>query len=101
MNRLDIATLALVGWYLMVPPITSDPLYPNQIIGSHRPISEWIVKRGFDYADDCEAEMQLAQQDFLRNWRQSGEENTAQDLIRTQDASGQCIATDDPRLKGN
>src|ERR1700727_2553612 len=56
------AALALVGWYLMVPPITSVRLYPSSSAGFKTavppPLREWSIKGSYDFARDCVAEKQ-------------------------------------------
>jgi hypothetical protein len=42
-------TLALVGWYLMLPPF-DDRFLPNE----HAPLSRWQIENSFDSADNCE-----------------------------------------------
>ncbi len=84
MNPRHAAALALVGWYLMVPPNGGGPVS-----------GKWIINSSYDSAKECE---------------KAGEklrENTQYVLRRNPDAPGiefmaaTCIATDDPRLKGN
>src|ERR1019366_1831005 len=49
------AALALVGWYLMIPPLDST--------GTHRtpPISLWATLKVFDTAVECSAAMKDVQ----------------------------------------
>src|SRR5258708_26826789 len=55
--------LALVGWYLMVPPVTSEGLTdPNAtLVNGRAPISHWVIFRADDSADQYEQERQLGQ----------------------------------------
>jgi hypothetical protein len=66
----------------MTPPASHDlkKYYP------HAPLSEWIIWRSFDSADDCEA---VLTKKFLQG--------THNGML----LAAQCIASDDPRLKGN
>lgn len=83
--------LALVGWYLMVPP-TKDA---NQIDPSV-PLPKWVVLRAFDTADACnEAQDQLRYRVSRLNLRVP----VASAASEAAEFS-QCIASDDPRLKG-
>ncbi len=94
------ATLALTGWYLMVPTSYGDHSlrYEREL-----PLSRWTAFESFNSADDCEITMAGA----IRN--------TAKDRIEHQDdpnngtpaqrlaflyTQAQCIETDDPRLRG-
>jgi hypothetical protein len=49
MDLRHAAALALVGWYLMMPPIGSDgKIYYNA------PISQWHINSSYDKAAECE-----------------------------------------------
>jgi hypothetical protein len=88
MNLRHAAAIALVGWYLMMPPITSFDL--------HAPLSEWETIGRYDSANVCSKwqryERRLAQNYLARN---------PDHPVATPFANGQCVASDDPRLKGN
>jgi hypothetical protein len=43
------STLALVGWYLMIPPWSRD----NHAPISGAPMSQWQIEDSFDSADNC------------------------------------------------
>ena len=43
------AALALVGWYLMMPPMTCRPS-----IQINTPLSHWEISSSYDTADECE-----------------------------------------------
>jgi len=95
MKRGHAAALALVGWYLMVPPI-----HPNFQFDEHAPLSEWTISSSFDSASGCEQARQLVIDSNLKH----EVENLS---VATQDGNARlyflskCIATDDPRLYGN
>jgi len=96
-NLLHAAALALVGWYLMIPP-------PNFSGHSHvdldAPLSKWTVYDAYDRSDDCNQayldENKIAQQKEAANPSDEKAVIQAHQLL-----NAQCIATDDPRLKGN
>ena len=48
-----VAAFALVGWYLMMPPIGRKGDGRIDIKGD-APISHWTVVRAYDAASDCE-----------------------------------------------
>jgi hypothetical protein len=88
------AALALVGWYLMVPPLI-------EIEGKRKPnldapISEWQQVDSFDSADACKQRLD----DRLREMRDSTFSNPSDRPVAIwQSQLGECIASDDPRLK--
>jgi hypothetical protein len=46
------AALALVGWYLLLPPINLDS---KAVLDIDAPFSKWEIYKAFDSAADCEA----------------------------------------------
>ena len=74
------AVLALVGWYLMAPPLR---IRPNEGALPYPPLSEWLVVQQFDSREAC-----LKQLTSVEN---------AKVLVGYE----LCVAADDPRLKGN
>jgi hypothetical protein len=63
MNPRHAAALALVGWYLMIPPLTEDG-HPAQLSGPIRrdsvwavefkaPLSKWEIKGTYDSVSQC------------------------------------------------
>lgn len=87
------AALALVGWYLMAPPMGEKK--PD----FHAPLSKWTIELAFDSALECDAAM--------RKWHENAEKALQGDpklqkmSIEEWYASANvvCVATDDPRLK--
>lgn len=101
------AALALVGWYLMVPPNKNEDT----------PLSEWIVRRTYDSAEECQAgasneraqaAAKLRYYDNLTASERQNLEHNQEALDReiadneSIDASfrSACIEKGDPRLKG-
>jgi hypothetical protein len=84
------ATLALVGWYLLVPPHPFAATVP--------PPSEWSVYEVYVSAEKCEERrlaisegmLEDAPADFVERFG-----NTFMYIFK----QARCIATDDPRLK--
>lgn len=64
------AALALVGWYLMMPPVTSDGR-----IQKDAPLSRWYIFSNFETKEECEKARQVSSGLTI------------------------CVASDDPRLK--
>jgi hypothetical protein len=89
------ATLALVGWYLMVPPRQTAMIFDTDA-----PLSKWSVYAGFDNAVTCD-KVQASEE---HDWKQKSKADPSNEIYRSlmkQLLGSQCIATDDPRLKGN
>jgi hypothetical protein len=82
-----IAALALVGWYLMVPPQTRTWWIGRQYYDESASLSRWTIERSFDKAEVCQAARLAAQQ-------QPG--GAAMGM-----GHALCIATDDPSLRGS
>jgi hypothetical protein len=70
MKPCQVATLALVGWYLMMPPVTSDGR-----IQKDAPLSRWYIFSNFETKEECEKARQVSSGLTI------------------------CIVTDDQRLK--
>jgi len=83
------AALALVGWYLMTPPLIG----PNYAIKEDAPFSQWVIAQTFDTASDCEREKAAQKAKILPSAGTRGA------LPYCRDCFLECIATDDPRLK--
>ena len=96
MNLRHAAVLALVGWYLMVPPVnkTGDHEYGVDF-GSA--LSKWAVNAAFDKASNCNAlagQMSSMGLKDLKKYPASSFKWALADMW----TQCQCIATDDPRL---
>lgn len=70
MKPCHAAALALVSWYLMLPPVASDGR-----IQKDAPLSQWYIFSNFETKAECEKERQVSSGVTL------------------------CIASDDPRLQ--
>jgi hypothetical protein len=81
------AALALVGWYLMVPPQTRTWWIGPERYDDAAPLSRWTTERSFDKAEACEAA------------RLATQEQAGDAAIRMGHAA--CVASEDPRLKAN
>lgn len=76
------AALALVGWYLMVPPLVGLNAY-----NSDAPLNTWKLFLSFDSAAECEA------------FAADRQKNATDSDVRNAARESKCIASDDPRLK--
>ena len=103
--RNPVQAVALLGWYLIVPPVYD--FQGNIVIGIRRPTRDWKVARTYDSAEQCRSEMRhlvetgapSTPQVFALPLNGLGADATAigQVLIR----HSNCIASDDPSLKQN
>jgi hypothetical protein len=84
------AALALVGWYLMVPPIENGQL------NLHAPVSRWEIESSYDRADDCQRIIAR----FVQMYPHLKDEGSGFTKAKAWPmVNAKCIATDDPRLK--
>jgi hypothetical protein len=97
--------LALVGWYLMVPP---DSTVPHSV-DSTAPISRWSIVTDFDSAGNCEQALTELQNkngdptklDRTGRLRRFQKRQPADpELARARVDHATCVTSDDPRLKG-
>ncbi|MGD0117576.1 MAG: hypothetical protein ABSD30_05905 [Candidatus Binatus sp.] len=82
------AAFALVGWFLMIPPI-----FPNQEIVPNAPLSQWKTIDTYQTAVGCQTE--LAKLTALV----AG--NVTQNPIQKRTLAAQCVSSDDLRLNSN
>ena len=97
------AALAIVAWYLMIPPINVD----NRV-DAGAPLSKWRKSLSFDSAKECEASLK----DAIENPMTPSEyQATAQATLKARMLplsqsemtrrmqESVCVSADDPRLK--
>jgi hypothetical protein len=84
------AALALVGWYLMVPP-TEDANHVDPSV----PLPKWVVLRAFDTAAACDEAQDRLRYRVSRLNLQIPVASAASEAAEF----SQCIASDEPRLK--
>jgi hypothetical protein len=104
------ATLALLGWYLMIPPLTQKGpdtfgLPPD----TSAPLSKWTYARTdlFDTKEECETELKNRQDSSARGirsegWSQFGGRSMGSGLgsmFEEQQKLGRCIPDTDPGIK--
>lgn len=88
-----LAALALVGWYLMMPP--------PRTVGDHfetnfyAPLSKWTKLRRFDLQSQCETTREAYQKKPTGNLVIMLGAAEAQATTK----ASRCVASDDPRLK--
>jgi len=95
MNLRHAVALAAVGWYLMVPPFGYGDFNENA------PISQWSTDTSFDTAKECEDYRVSANKKTQADLPPHGSKPTdSAQAFAVKMLLGQCIASDDPRLKG-
>jgi hypothetical protein len=98
------AALALVGWYLLAPPV-HQPKHDPPYVDEHAAYRDWKILHTFKMIDECEAGQKRATLDaenghltaFSGGYEGVVDEDPKPWL--TQQAEAECIAIDDPRLK--
>jgi hypothetical protein len=89
------AALALVGWYLMVPP---PVLHSSVPVDLDAPLSKWRIFSSHDSAAECERALVA----FYKVSKTELATNPADERDRTQFyqlENSQCVASDDRSLK--
>ena len=93
MNRRHAAALALVGWYLMVPPTS------NGTPAIADPLSRWEIKESYDTSVECQSNLYLVVKQALTDLQKPMIQDKKNLVL--QFSSAICVASDDPHLKGN
>jgi len=99
------AALALVGWYLMMPPIESCLSAFNGHRCEEVALIKWKIQQIFDSRAKCEtvsADFKEKGQGYLTQAARNLPTGKRMDLDQADPmtwVAAQCIATDDPRLK--
>ena len=91
MSFRHLAWLALVGWYLMLPPMGSVESRRNPSTGfyvaySTQPLNTWEIAGSYATAAECGKAVEQANQLAMQNCPDCS-------------SVAACIASDDPRLK--
>ena len=91
MSLRHVARLALVGWYLMLPPIGSVESRRNPSTGSYvaystQPLNTWEIAGSYGTAAECKTAVEQANQLARQDCPECS-------------AVASCIASNDPRLK--
>ena len=96
MRPCHATAFALVGWYLMVPPVSHGEL------DNTAPLGVWRIAHAFDTAKGCE-DYRFQIQERSHKDVPSGGQLATNDNQRFAEAAvfSQCVSADDRRLKGN
>jgi hypothetical protein len=90
------AALALVGWYLIAPPVGVD----NKT-HSDWPLRIWDRVGSYDNAEQCDAGKVRIEQGLNSAEIKAGLHPIMRIWLQMKIDQSQCIDSDDPRLKGN
>ena len=114
-NIRHATALALVGWYLMVPPLKNGAIIPDNVA----PISEWLTVGHADTSLSCEQLRIFFRNEAEKKWRaelakdgttaipekdkaikEKVDQRFLKILRKTAPVTyAKCVSTDDPRLK--
>ena len=96
-----VAALALVGWYLMIPPIVR-PSGREGTADANAPLSKWVkvIRGSFDSEDACDVALRRFQFAVQSNYQSAAPEALTESEFQSirQASSARCIASRDPRL---
>jgi hypothetical protein len=98
MKPCHAAALALLGWYLMVPPpmrLSDGRIDPDMISDLSAPLPHWYRVRSFDTAAACTAELEVMKRRAAVWKRQAAREHP---LPALGEPENRCVSSDDPRL---
>jgi hypothetical protein len=84
MKTRHLAALALMGWYLIVPPTTRIWWVGPQRTDNAAQLSQWTIQQSFDKSGTCETARLATQQQSANVTGHIG--------------NALCVASDDPRL---
>ena len=101
MNLRHAAALALVGWYLMIPPEVYPGPNSSRVLMPPPFDRTWRVKATFNSANDCEVAREKHETDVALALKSAIPKRyeARPTLSSPIDDGALCIATDDPRLK--
>jgi hypothetical protein len=95
--------LALVGWYLMLPPLhfvgPANHPYSLAIVDSAAPLSGWLPMMIFKTLQECDNFSTRLARNLRNSVNTERDKKDVETLIEIWLDKYQCVATDDPRLK--
>jgi hypothetical protein len=99
------ATLALVGWYLLIPPVFS-PMgnHPRAFNDLNASLNRWDIWASFESNTSCEKEKERIQNEAplrLKFAHEHPDQDRNGNIVAVAEAWqwAECVATDDPRLR--
>jgi hypothetical protein len=101
------AALALAGWYLLIPPVfNAMGEHPRAFNDLNAPLSRWDIPASSESNANCEKEKERIRNEAplrLKFAHEHPEQDQNGNIVTVAEAwqRAECIASDDPRLKGN
>ena len=103
MNPCPVAAIALVGWYLLMPPQVSENGHPDAGV----PLAQWEQMGSYNSAEDCnddrESFMKRDQKEYNLSLISDPPQSTllkeAAHKVAPKSSAALCIDAADPRLK--
>jgi hypothetical protein len=100
-NLRHTAALALVSWYLMVPPLKNGK--PE----TAAPFSRWEIQSNYDTAAECQSDLKGLVKSALMQLHNPMSRDLQGQLLTADEKSlllavtkARCVASDNPRFKG-
>jgi hypothetical protein len=93
-----VAALALVGWYLMMPPVIPDTHRVNR----DAPLSQWRIAHKFPKSAGCEnAKHRAREAGMVAQANGEAPRRLANPDLTCVRCAAECVEDSDPRLKSN
>ena len=90
------AALALVSWYLLVPPLVNAPYK----VDTEAPLTSWKVYQTFDTRGECDKSLLAAHTKYEPTASaQIGSIKKGTRAFALQMTFARCVSSEDPRLK--
>jgi hypothetical protein len=95
MKANHIVGLALVAWYLMIPPLVNEPYK----IDTQAPMRSWKVHQTFNTAEECKKSQSAAQSKYQHTaTAPSGTIKRGSRAFALQMVFAECVESNDTRL---
>ena len=105
MNLRHAAALALVGWYLLIPPVFSAMgNHPRAFNDLNASLNRWDIQASFESDTSCEKEKERIRNEAplrLKFAHEHPDQDQNGNIVAVAEAwqRAECVATHDPRLK--
>jgi len=105
MNALHAVALALVGWFLLIPPVFSAMGgHPRAFNDLNASLNRWDIRASFESETSCLKEKQRIRNEAplrLRFAHEHPDQDRNGNIVAVAEAwqRSECVASDDPRLR--